>query len=52
VNQTLIAGRFIAVWFTKANDLYSKAEVIWEGKDNRFLLDAILSYSGILESCF
>lgn len=45
MNQTLIAGRFIAVWFTKANDLYSKAEVIWEGKDNHFLLDVFLSYS-------
>ena len=42
--RPLLAGRFIAVWFTKANDLYSKAEVIWEGKYNRFLLYAILSY--------
>ncbi|KAF8691069.1 hypothetical protein AX14_002825 [Amanita brunnescens Koide BX004] len=25
-----IGAAFIAVWFTKANDLYSKAEVLWE----------------------
>lgn len=24
--------RFIAVWFTKANDLWEKAEELWEGK--------------------
>lgn len=33
---TLTSGRFIAVWFTRANDLYSKAEVIWEGKGDCF----------------
>lgn len=27
-----IGATFIAIWFTKASDLYKKSEKIWEGK--------------------
>jgi len=37
-----IGAAFIAVWFTKANDLFSKAELIWEGSFE--LIAAIMIY--------
>jgi hypothetical protein len=27
-----IGATFIAIWFTKASDLYKKSEELWEGK--------------------
>ena len=31
-----IGAAFIAVWFTQASDLWTKAENLWEGRNRAF----------------
>jgi hypothetical protein len=49
-----IGAAFLAVWFTKASNLWQKSEELWEGGSSWYLLSHISSTQGhrfILSDC-